>query len=188
MDKSGVSEKIPVPEFAKLVGVTPDAVRFAIRTGRLVKSVEIKPNGRHLIDIETGKAEFEDNKQRGARNGQKLQERKSEAESGESESIIEYERKLKRYQAEIARLKYEQQSGDLVGADDIRRQAFKVARAVRDAMFNIPGKISAELAGETDQFKIHSLLEEEIRQALENLSSEIVEDSIETEVELEAAE
>jgi hypothetical protein len=61
------------------------------------------------------------------------------------------------YNAQLARLEYEERSGKLVNADEVRAEAFKLARTVRDAMMNIPDRISAELVGQTDARDIHAL-------------------------------
>jgi hypothetical protein len=47
-----------------------------------------------------------------------------------------------------------------------------VARLVRDAMLNIPDRVAAELAAETNQFKVHQRLTHEIRRALEDMKLE----------------
>jgi hypothetical protein len=41
-----------------------------------------------------------------------------------------------------------------------------VARIVRDSMLNIPDRVAAELAAETDPFKVQQRLSAEIRLAL----------------------
>lgn len=183
MATSGEHGKLSVTDFAKLIGVAVSTVSHAIKAGRLVKSLSLEPNGKYLIDAAVGRIEFDENKKKGARKGQQFEARRSAAEGNASDSVVDHERRLKHYQAELARVKFEELAGALVKSDDVKRQAFKIARAVRDSMMNIPGKISAELAGETDQFKIHARLDEEIRQALENLSSEIT-----AEPEIEEAE
>lgn len=73
------------------------------------------------------------------------------------------------YNAQLARLEYEERSGKLVNADEVKAEAFKLARTVRDAMMNIPDRISAELVGQTDARDIHALLSSEIRKAMESL-------------------
>lgn len=77
--------------------------------------------------------------------------------------------KKESYQAELARLKYEEQAGLLVNAEAIREEAFKIARTVRDALLALPDRVSAEFAGELNQFRIHQRLTEEIRKALVSL-------------------
>lgn len=80
--------------------------------------------------------------------------------------------KRESYQAELARLKYEEQAGVLVNADAVRNEAFKIGRTVRDAMLAVPDRVSAEFSAETNQFKIHQRLTEEIRKALVALKIE----------------
>ena len=48
-------------------------------------------------------------------------------------------------------------------------EAFKMARLTRDAMLAIPDRLAAEIAAETDTFKVHTRITEEIRKALESL-------------------
>lgn len=70
------------------------------------------------------------------------------------------------YNAELARLKFEEQDGKLIAADVVREEAFKLGRVVRDALLSLPDRVAGEFAGETNQFRIHTRLTEEIRRAL----------------------
>jgi hypothetical protein len=76
------------------------------------------------------------------------------------------------YNAELARLKFEEQAGKLIAADKVRDEAFQAARYVRDSLLAIPDRVAGELAGETNQFRIHQRLTEEIRRALTSLKVE----------------
>lgn len=76
------------------------------------------------------------------------------------------------YRAELARLEYEEQAGKLVSVESVREEAFKLARSVRDSLLALPDRLAGELAGETNQFKIHQRLNEEIRRALVTLKVE----------------
>lgn len=76
------------------------------------------------------------------------------------------------YAAELKRLEFEELSGKLIAADKVREDAFQTARYVRDALLAIPDRVSGELAGETNQFRIHQRLTEEIRRALTSLKVE----------------
>lgn len=75
------------------------------------------------------------------------------------------------FRAELARLDFEERIGKLVEKEKVDEIAFSVARLVRDAMLNIPSRIAGILAAESDQWKVHDLLEEEIHQALEALAT-----------------
>jgi hypothetical protein len=58
----------------------------------------------------------------------------------------------------------------LVEVARVQREAFTAARAVRDALGNIPDRVSNQLAAESDPVVIHQTLTEEIRKALETLT------------------
>ena len=74
------------------------------------------------------------------------------------------------YQAELAKLQVTQQRGELVPADDVKKEAFKMGRSVREALANLADRLSHQLAGETDPARIHAVLTEEHRAALVELA------------------
>lgn len=74
------------------------------------------------------------------------------------------------YAARMAKLEFEEKSGRLIGVDKVKVEAFKVARTVRDAILNIPDRISNELASFAgDPGRVHQRLTEELVLALEEL-------------------
>lgn len=73
------------------------------------------------------------------------------------------------YQAELAKLQVTQQRGELVPADDVKKEAFKMGRSVREALANLADRLSHQLAGETDPTVIHQVLTQEHRAALVEL-------------------
>ncbi len=75
-----------------------------------------------------------------------------------------------RYQAALLKIDIDQRTSKLVSAEQVKKAAFDQARMLRDSLLNIPERIGAILAAESDQGKITSLLTTEIRQALEGLS------------------
>ena len=77
---------------------------------------------------------------------------------------------LKAYKAKIAKVEYEQKIGKLIDAEKVAENAALVAKTVRDSMRNIPQKVAAQLASETDVHAIEQLLVREIDTALEELS------------------
>jgi hypothetical protein len=70
------------------------------------------------------------------------------------------------YQAELAKLQVTQQRGDLVPADEVRKDAFQVGRSIREALSNLADRLSHQLAGEIDPVVIHEVLTREHRDAL----------------------
>lgn len=75
------------------------------------------------------------------------------------------------YQARLAKLDFEQKSGKLVEVDKVKASAFKTARTVRDGLLNLPDRVAAELAHETDPAAVHLRLTKEIRIVLEALAN-----------------
>jgi hypothetical protein len=76
------------------------------------------------------------------------------------------------YQAELAKLQVTQQRGELVPADEVKKQAFQIGRSVREALSNLADRLSHQLAGETDPVRIHLVLTQEHRAALMELCDE----------------
>jgi hypothetical protein len=64
--------------------------------------------------------------------------------------------------AAMARIHY-------IPGGEVKRESFRTARQVRDSLLNLPDRLAAELAAETNQFKVHQRLVKEIRRALEEL-------------------
>lgn len=89
-----------------------------------------------------------------------------------SATVAEARAFRERFEALKSKIAYEKEIGKLVDTADVKKQAFKAARAVRDALMNIPDRCAHELAAQTDPQRIHERLTEEIRQALSELAGE----------------
>lgn len=74
------------------------------------------------------------------------------------------------YNAKLTRLDYEERTGKLLNAEDVAKEAFALARRVRDRLLNIPSRMASVLASETDSKSIEALLSQELRIALEELA------------------
>jgi hypothetical protein len=74
------------------------------------------------------------------------------------------------YEAKIRKLDFEQRLGNLISKKQVQVAAFNRARVLRDAFLNIPTRLSAQLAAETDAITVHELLEQEIRKVLEEFA------------------
>ncbi len=57
----------------------------------------------------------------------------------------------------------------MVDRESVEREAFRVARVVRDAMLSLPDRLAALVTAETDQAKNHAILTKEIMAALKGL-------------------
>lgn len=78
--------------------------------------------------------------------------------------------KTEYFRAEMARLDLEEKEEKLCDAQKVKREAFSMARSVRDAINSIPDRVANQFAAETDSVVIHQALSEELRKALERLT------------------
>lgn len=175
-------------EYSRMREVSPEAVRKAIKSGRLAASVTYDAKGWPRIDPAVADGEwgnFTHPTHGGARNKKAAPEPEIQSvtddepaaprQSGNAAQTFAQSRAIKEaYLARLAKLDYEEKSGKLISADGVKNDAFKMARIVRDSILNIPDRISAELASEAEPFKIHKLLSDELRKALETLAGENV--------------
>ena len=72
-------------------------------------------------------------------------------------------------EARIAQLKLAELRGELVRAQDVSVELSRTFATFREAMQQIPPRVSAILAAESDQARIHDLLDAEIHTALMHL-------------------
>ena len=70
------------------------------------------------------------------------------------------------YQARLAKLEFEEKTAQLIPADEVKVAAFNLFRRYRDHMLNIPDRLAAILAAETESAKCYEILAGEVRKAL----------------------
>jgi len=75
-------------------------------------------------------------------------------------------------EAQIARLKLAEMQGDVIQVSAVRATWAARIASTRDALLQIPSRLAPVLAAETDLADVTLLLEDEIRQALAELSRE----------------
>lgn len=174
-----MSEPLSAKAYAKHRGVALPSVIAAISSGRLHASVKRKGRGYH-IDPVLADQEWAANTDTGSGHPAHAKNRAtmphpSELPDDSDDQPISYAEaraQHERFKARLAQLELEQREGKLVEADDVKREAFRVARIVRDALLNLPDRVAGELAAETNQFKVHQRLTQEIRRALEDMKLE----------------
>ena len=74
------------------------------------------------------------------------------------------------YLARLAKIEFEERSGKLVSRDEVQIAAFNKFRTFRNALLNIPDRISASLAAENDNARVHQIITEEIRKVLQDFA------------------
>jgi hypothetical protein len=172
-----------VTQYARHRGCRKAAVEFALERGRIHKN----PDG--LIDSEQADRDWEANtNHRQARPGPKPPKtsHRVEAPASADRQGIQAEiaaagtlnfanaRAVREiYAARLLRLDYETKQATLMPRRQVDIATFNVYRVVRDGMLNIPDRVAAQLAVETDPAVVYDVLNREINQALETLSKRL---------------
>lgn len=152
---------LTVGAYAQHRGVSPQQVSRWKREERLVVV-----HGR--IDAEASDAALD-----GALDAADSPHGASAADPLDRASRSEAERQKAVWQAKRLRLEYRKAAGELVSKEQVGREAFHVARTVRDRLQRLPSRLRDELAAEDDPAAVHALLEREIREALVGLSEDL---------------
>ena len=168
---------ISIRAYARQRGVTEGAVRKAIKAGRIPS----EPDG--TIDPAKADAAWERNTdqamQRGAEKPAATAQRPQSPGASRTDTeqqdprIPSYalSRSIKEaYAAKLIRIQYEKEMGKLVEVAEVDRKWFEVGRRVRDSIQSLPSRMSAELASMTDRKAIETFMDQELRNALEELA------------------
>jgi len=73
------------------------------------------------------------------------------------------------YEAKLTELEYKERSGEMVPTNQVKAEAFALARALRDGLMRVADRMAPTLAATADARQVHHLLTEEIRVALRGL-------------------
>lgn len=71
-----------------------------------------------------------------------------------------------------AELDYKKNSGELVSVEEVRKDAFEAGRMIRDGFHNMSHKLSLQIAGISEPKKIELMIEKEVLEILEHLSTD----------------
>lgn len=178
--KKEIKKEVNASEFAKIMGVARQTVNAAIKKGRI--SATKTDGGRFIISVEKAKKEWEANTDKtaqakgnvnkkkiltvAAKNKKGFEDNPEGARTYNGMTTADAERQEKFYKAELAKLKYQEQSGLLMETEKIKKAAFAVSRSVRDNVMSVAAKHSHELAAETDPHKLEVLLSKQLSDAL----------------------
>jgi hypothetical protein len=152
-------------QYAKHRGVALSAVQKAIKSQRIATL----PDGR--IDSDAADAGWK----RNTRAYVPAVTRRPEPEEDEGSPFgaSQYTKARavrEHYQARLAKIDYEERVGKLVSKDEVQVAAFNKFRQFRDHMLNIPDRVAAMVAAESDAAKCYEILAIEIRRALNEFS------------------
>jgi hypothetical protein len=156
---------VGVAELARHLKRDTAAIYYHVKNGHITR----RPDG--LFDLDLAVAEFEAAVQheRGHNN------RTNVVEMAPSPDLpLENERPAKGsdyakaraavqiFEARLKKLRYEEKAKNLVSARDVEDAAFRAMTCLREALMNIPARLAAQLAAESDQARCYTILENEL--------------------------
>ena len=157
--------------YAKHRGVSLAAVQKAIRSGR----IETTPTG--MIDSDRADAEWTAKTRPGQRRAKAAppaavvrELERAEAPIGGGLDYFRARAVRENYLARLAKIEFEEKTAKLISRDEVQVAAFTKGRTARDNLLNIPDRLAATLAAESDADKVHLILTGEIRKALDELA------------------
>lgn len=148
--------------YARHRGVSHTAVQKAIQSGR----ISVEPDG----TLDPAKADAEWKKNTRSSKGSVASAAIAQASGGVDFNKARAVKET--YNARLAKLTYEERMGQLVSVEEVKLGAFNMARKLRNRILQIPMRISAQLAAETDPHIVEDMLNAELSGALEELSQE----------------
>lgn len=92
------------------------------------------------------------------------------AEPPAAEKVVDYyeaKRQREVAEAELAQLRLAELRGELVRADEVRSTYARRIAALRESLLQIPSRLAAVLAAESDIAKVHDAIQLELHQVLE---------------------
>lgn len=169
-----MAEKVDAAAFAARLGVTKQRVSTAIKAGVLTeKSVTVKTakggKKKYEIDLEAGLKEWADNIDPSKQRDTAKQAATKEMDGGTSSNYQRARAVKETFAAKLAQLEYQEKAGVLVRADQVKAEAFRVARNVRDSLMGLPERVCAELAHMTEPREIAIYLRAQLAEGLKDL-------------------
>jgi hypothetical protein len=150
--------------YARHRGCALSAVQKAIKTGR----ISVQPDGK--IDSSQADIQWARNTERHA---PPVAQRGQEEDDGSSFGGSQYTKARavrEHYQARLTKIEYEERVAKLVPKDEVQVAAFNKFRQFRDHMLNIPDRIAAMVAAETEAARCYEIIAIEIRKALNDFA------------------
>lgn len=169
--------------YAKHRGVSPSAVVKAVSTGRIHKEADGSINaakadtqwGQHTRQAQAPTpAPPASRRPVAGAVSQALGAPSGAADEARSVDYHKARAVRETYAARLAKLEFEERTGKLLNADEVKVKYFNLARLLRDRIQQIPRKVApnivAAVVAQPDQRVVEDLLMEAIREALEELS------------------
>lgn len=149
-----------IAAFGRDRNVDEKAVRKAIASGRIPAAcVGRSRTGRRdvIVDVEAARLAWD-------ANAAKLPP--APAVDGDRQSLSEASRLATMERHRSLKIRNDLAEGRVVDVGAAKREAFESYRIIRETLLNIPARLAAELAAETDPAKLFARLDDAIREAL----------------------
>ena len=159
-DKKDKPKLISTTEFAKLMGVTRQAILQAIQSGRIDC---VKVNGQYGIDPIVAQKQFIDSKERQVFND-------PNANATQIENIAHMKRIRLGIQIQQDKLNLEKSKGELVSVRDVNDKLFKMAMEIRQAFQMLPSQVIDDILAASTRNAAHEILSQAIDRELDKLS------------------
>jgi hypothetical protein len=173
----GTVQLITQAEYARRRGCTEGAVRRAVRDGRIslingkIDPVAADAQWARNTRVRAGSRATDDVNLSGSGGTGGTAAGDNDDDEDSATGYWKSRARRERAEAELAELKLAELQGQLVRADDWAAALAKRAAAFREGLLQIPARLAAQLAAETDQARIHGLLEDELRQVMSQLTA-----------------
>jgi hypothetical protein len=157
---AAAGQVMTISAFGRDRNVDEKAVRKAIKSGRIPAAcVGLSSTGRRQVITDVAAARL-------AWDANAAKVPPGPAVAGERQSLSEASRQATMERFRKLRIENDLREGRVVDVHAAKREAFESARIMREVLLNLPARIAAELAAETDPAKVFARLDDEIRQAL----------------------
>lgn len=175
-------ELITKSAFATLMGVSPAAVTKAINEKRITTVFD---GDKEKIDPAVGQIQWAQNTRARSANASSMPDADAAPATKSSGDNGYYDSRALREEAEagIAQLKLAELRRSLIHVDAVKSAFGTAFASARESLMQIPSRIAASLAAESDAQKIQIILGEAIHAALESLSK--APESLPTEEDIE---
>jgi hypothetical protein len=150
---------VSIRALAKRIGASDRAVRKRFQRGCFPKSMALGPDGHPVVlDADLAVEEWEQSSTAFTT----LRTRSAQRPA----TLVGAQLLEKLEKVESLRLANGVKSRRLVDVDKVAKEAFEDARVIREAVLNVPARIAAELAAESDAGKLYIRLDAALREAL----------------------
>lgn len=168
-EKPVKSEAISVLEFSKRMGIAYSTARRCVLRNRVTST----GTGRgRRVDWPKAKAEFHENRDESKVRKKKPRKQKNKKAAANSSAkdfdLFQARAEKETYLAKLRELEFLEKSGQLVDGKVVEDKLFERSRQIRDALLNIPDRISSILFAELLKILIEAGFDESVTNKVKN--------------------